>query len=49
MALEPWAWGPGCGAGTPRSSDILPDFYLPHIGVEQPVLCLRPPTSSSIS
>ena len=39
LALEPWAGGPGCGAGTPLlrqelcSCDIPPDFYQPQVGV----------------
>ena len=34
-------WVVWCGAGIPHSQGIPPDFYLPHMGVGLPVLCLR--------
>ena len=53
--LSIWHWNPGLGglvwAETPRSQDIPPDFYPPHVAVEPThsmSLCLffsSPPTS----
>ena len=46
LVLEPWARGPGCGAGTPCSWDILPEFLSTTCGCGTSLFCIcSPPTS----